>query len=293
MFSVVIPLYNKAYFLKKTIQSVLDQDFEQFELIIVDDGSTDGSLKVAQSFQDKRLRILSNLHMGVSVARNTGVAQAQFPWVAFLDADDIWHKGFLGEMERAIHQFPDEAIFASGRSLVYANRKERYRNPFLPEEGKVAKINYYQVISQYLPPINSSNSVVKRELLEEVGGFNESMRRYEDHELWFRLCTQKSVVFVNKELSYYTKHIEGSASDGVAPAADVVHYLESLQLEIPKLSLSAREWASKFLRRFILYTIKKGRKYYTKSEIESIREMAKRLLGRKSLLLFDFLKKLP
>ncbi|MBT8256619.1 MAG: glycosyltransferase family 2 protein, partial [Bacteroidia bacterium] len=95
MFSVVIPLYNKEAFISTTIRSVLDQSFQDFELLVIDDGSTDDSHKIVQEFNDSRIRLKSIKNSGVSVARNFGVEKSKYDWIAFLDADDYWTSGFL------------------------------------------------------------------------------------------------------------------------------------------------------------------------------------------------------
>ena len=95
MISVVIPLYNKESFITETIQSVLNQTFADFELILINDGSTDKSEAVVKTFNDHRIRYKSIANSGVSVARNTGIELAKFTWIAFLDADDWWAPSFL------------------------------------------------------------------------------------------------------------------------------------------------------------------------------------------------------
>ena len=88
--SVVIPLYNKQNCIRETLRSVLNQSYTDFEVLVVDDGSTDGSLEVVREFSDKRLRIIEKPNSGVSATRNAGIAAAANEWIAFLDADDIW-----------------------------------------------------------------------------------------------------------------------------------------------------------------------------------------------------------
>ncbi|MCH7785011.1 MAG: glycosyltransferase family 2 protein, partial [Bacteroidetes bacterium] len=119
MISVIIPLYNKDKFITKTIQSVLNQTFTDFELLIVNDGSTDNSLKIAQSFNDKRLKLISIENSGVSLARNTGIKAAKHNWIALLDADDWWAPTFLEEFIEAFKLFPNYNLFVVGRSRFF------------------------------------------------------------------------------------------------------------------------------------------------------------------------------
>ena len=107
MFSVIIPLYNKELSISNTIQSVLDQTFQNFEIVIVNDGSTDNSVKEVEKFDDKRIRLIHQENQGVSAARNRGIEEAKYEWIAFLDADDLWMENHLEEMTKLIHDYND------------------------------------------------------------------------------------------------------------------------------------------------------------------------------------------
>jgi len=110
MVSVIIPLFNKEVYIKKCIQSVLAQTYSNFELIIVNDGSTDGSLLKVLEFVDSRISFLTQENSGVSIARNNGVSVSKHDYIAFLDADDWWEPTFLEEMKALVETFPDAGI---------------------------------------------------------------------------------------------------------------------------------------------------------------------------------------
>src|SRR5690554_2358538 len=110
MFSVVIPLYNKEKYISLTLKSVLNQSFKDFEILIVNDGSTDRSVEVVKKFDDSRIRLVDQPNAGVSAARNKGIKEAKFDWVAFLDADDRWDVEFLSEIANAIKKYPNNLI---------------------------------------------------------------------------------------------------------------------------------------------------------------------------------------
>jgi len=113
MFSIVIPLYNKQNSIRRAIASVLAQKYPHFELIIVDDGSTDDSFEMASAIQDPRICIVRQENRGGSAARNRGVAEAKYDWVAFLDGDDEWLPDFLMQMYKLCNDFPGYGIYGS------------------------------------------------------------------------------------------------------------------------------------------------------------------------------------
>src|SRR5919112_584138 len=107
MFTIVTPVFNKREMLREAVLSAVGQSYREFELILIDDGSTDGSLESVADIDDPRLRILRQANGGASAARNAGLAAARHPWVAFLDADDWWLPGHLAELDRIRSHHPD------------------------------------------------------------------------------------------------------------------------------------------------------------------------------------------
>lgn len=282
MISVVIPLYNKEDFISKTLGSVLDQTFPDFEVVVVDDGSTDGSKSVVESISDPRIRVLSISNSGVSVARNTGIKVARYPWVAFLDADDWWAPRFLDEMAGAIKEYPKHKLFASGRSRVFQNESERYHNPFLPNDGSTGVLNYFQVISKYLPPVNSSNVVIQAELFEKQGFFKEGMKKHEDHDLWMRLASKEPIVFVNKPLSFYRKTASDTASASVFSATDFDSYLSTMISVRKQITTRDGAFFKKYYNRYVVLAYAQNYGRYTKDERRNAMASIKRLLEGRS-----------
>ena len=127
-FSVIIPLYNKAPYVRKTVESVLRQTFDDYELVIIDNGSNDGSSEIVASFTDPRIRIVRlEENVGVSNARNKGVSLSSSPYITFLDADDWWEPTFLEEMARLIERHPDAGIYGTGSAAMGAAAPGIYR----------------------------------------------------------------------------------------------------------------------------------------------------------------------
>jgi len=276
MISVVIPLYNKEKRIAETIDSVLNQTFSDFELIIVNDGSTDTSENVVKEITDPRITLISIVNSGVSKARNKGIEQARFDWVAFLDADDWWAPTFLEEMVRTIATFPNESIFASGRSKVFNNSIERYEHEYLPNAGETGVSNYYRTISKYLPLINSSNVVIKKALFKNRGYFKPGQKKHEDHDLWLRLCMDTFVVVVNKPLSFYRKTEENTASSGSYASEDFLMYLTTIREVYDTLSEENKKHLRSYANRFTALTYLKNYANYTRAERKTIAPFIKR-----------------
>lgn len=286
MISVVIPLFNKEQFIAQTVQSVLDQEFDQFEILVVDDGSTDASLDVLETFNDPRLTVITQKNSGVSVARNTGLLKARFDWIGFLDADDWWSPQFLKEIMQAIRNHPREKIFASGRTLIFSNGEKRYAHDYLPGDGETGIQSYFRVIAKHLPMVNSSNSVISKELIVERGGFRVGQTQHEDHDLWLRLAADHQVVFVNKPLSFYRKTTAGSASQRAYSAVDFDTYLDTLLLIKSQLKGEELSYFQQYLDNFVFLTYLKNYWNYKGAQRRELLGKSKRLVngGKGSLL---------
>ena len=204
-YSVIVPLYNKAEFVARTIRSVLSQTIADYELIVVDDGSLDGSFQVAVHAVDgfPQARVIRQENRGVAMARNHGVELSQGEYVCFLDADDWWEPAFLEEMERLIAAFPDAGMYGTGFYLV-KNGKRRVA-PIGVENGfGQGYINYCQTYAKTLcMPISSSSVAIRREAFLASGGFRSGISLGEDFDLWIRLALKHPVALVNRPLSNY------------------------------------------------------------------------------------------
>lgn len=199
-FSVVIPLYNKEEDIKRTVMSVLAQYFSDFEVVIIDDGSTDNSLAIVKKFNDPRISVISKKNEGVSIARNFGVENAKSEYIAFLDADDYWYPEHLENFLLSIKKFPNHSWFAN------AYEKKRTLNLTTPMEspirkkgsnwrGEVENYFYYSLIDSLAW---SSSVCFKKVFFNSLNGFNSSFTHGEDTDLWIRAALSTSLVFSNK-----------------------------------------------------------------------------------------------
>ena len=208
MFSVIIPLYNKAPYVAKAIESVLGQTYRDFEVIVIDDGSTDQSLEVAKTFENKSITIISQPNSGVSTARNNGVNLAKYPYICFLDADDWWPPTFLEEMKRLITDFPDAGIYGSGYYIV-KNGQERIAPIGVPQGFERGIIDYCEVYAKTLcMPLTSISVVIPKHIFDEEKGFKSQLKFGEDFDLWIRIALKHKVILVNKPLAYYNQDVD-------------------------------------------------------------------------------------
>ena len=203
--SVVMPLYNNANDVQRALRSVVDQTIPDFNVFVVNDGSTDGSGTVVRMIDDKRIRIIDQHNQGVSAARNRGVAEAKSELVAFIDADDEWKPDFLETILGLAGTFPQCAVFAT--HYLYRELNGTTRSPILRKvppglwEGVLE--NYFEVAANSDPPIWSSAVAVRRKALLALGGFPEGIAIGEDLLTWARLAAAHEVAYSKKQCSVF------------------------------------------------------------------------------------------
>ncbi|MBL4663863.1 MAG: glycosyltransferase family 2 protein [Flavobacteriaceae bacterium] len=293
MISVVIPLYNKEAFIAETINSVLSQTYTEFEIIVVNDGSTDASLSALNTITDPRIKIISIENSGVSVARNAGVDMTLGDWIAFLDGDDWWAPTFLEEAVKAITDYPEHKLFASGRSRVFKEEVDRYEHQFLPKDGTTSPVNYFKVISLFLPIINASNAVIHKSLFETAGYFRPGQRKHEDHDLWMRLAVNQEVVFFNKNLSFYRKTEDNTASLASFSATDFHAFLSTMVSVKGKIKSQEQIYFSKYYNKYAVLVYLQYYGQYTKKENALVFNQIEKLLTGSALLKAKLIKLLP
>ena len=211
-FSVVIPLFNKAPYIAKAIQSVLSQTFTDYELIIIDDGSKDDSFAIALKAIEGRgnCHIYRQKNAGVSVARNNGVAFSHGEYLCFLDADDWWDERFLEEMSKLIEEFPDAGIYGTNYIIVNETKHKTRVSPIGVEAGfEKGYINYCQVYAKTLAmPLWTGAVCVPRGIFDEMKGYPQGVKLGEDFILWIHIALKYKVAFLNKPLAYYNQDVD-------------------------------------------------------------------------------------
>jgi glycosyltransferase involved in cell wall biosynthesis len=207
MFSVIIPVYNKAQYIDKCVKSVLAQTFSNFELLIINDGSTDNSLFIVKQFKDARIKIINQANTGVSIARNNGVRAALYDYITFLDADDWWHVRFLEKMILLIDDFPEAAIFGTQYFWV----KNGYLISSINHEEAGFR-GYFDYIKAYTHawwmPLSSISVVIRKHAYWQLGGFKANLKFGEDFDLWIRFASNYKVAYLKEPLAYYNQDIE-------------------------------------------------------------------------------------
>lgn len=178
--SVIIPTYNSSELLDRAINSVLQQILQPYEIIVVDDGSTDGTAKLMKKFSSKNIIYIIQEHLGTSAARNNGVKHATCSWIAFLDADDIWYPAKLKRQMDLLKSMP----YADCLSCNCI--KEKTGKPITPEGGKEFFIDGLDALANNIVCINSSVVVLKREYFLAIGGFDNDISYTEDADLLAR-----------------------------------------------------------------------------------------------------------
>lgn len=249
-FSVLIPLYNKASSIRSTIESVLNQTFKDFELIIINDGSTDDSIRIAGSIVDTRIRIISQKNEGVSSARNSGIMAAISDYLAFLDADDFWEANYLEIMNSLIEEFCEAHLFSCQFKAFYKNDLCVW-NQIHTNRGYIAD---FFISSCKAHVISSSSIIVRKECFNEVGYFNTALTRGEDVEMWVRLIRRYQLAFEPTPLVIYRMDEENRACNFTPPLRNF--YLEFNLLGKPK---SERRYFLKFAELTLLELIRKKR----------------------------------
>jgi glycosyltransferase involved in cell wall biosynthesis len=188
--SVIIPTYNRGRIIKEAVDSVLAQDYKDFELIVVDDGSTDNTSDVLAPYGDD-IRVLFQENKGVSAARNRGIAEASGRFIAFLDSDDLWLPQKLSAQVEFFNQRPDALICQTEevwiRNGIRINPKKRHQKP----SGMIFKP------SLELCLVSPSAVMIQRNLLDRVGGFDETLAACEDYDLWLRISCRLPVYLID------------------------------------------------------------------------------------------------
>lgn len=213
-FSVVIPTYNSEGFIDRTLNSVFEQDYANYEVIVSDDGSTDRTVEVVKGIFSHRsssdTKILTNEHKGPGSARNKGIMSAKGEWVAFLDSDDIWRPKKLSTVARYISTSPSVDLWCHSEIVRLRHKTVTF------DYRKWFNSSIDPFISLYLENALSTSAItVRMEHLKKAGLFDEGLSSAQDYDLWLRLSTAVQIGFIQDLLGEYVVRANSISSDPI------------------------------------------------------------------------------
>ena len=254
LISVVIPVYNGEKTIRETIESVLNQTFKDFELIAIDDGSTDKTVEIINRIQNSRIKVFSYPNAGLSASRNRGIAQAIGEYISFIDADDLWTPDKLEAQLKALQENPQADVAYSWTDCIDESGKFLRRGGYITVTG-----NVYERLLLVDFVEGGSNPLIRKHVFTEVGGFDESFNAVEDWDMWLRLASRYRFVTVPSPQILY-RQSANSMSTNV------------LKMEAASLRIIEREFAKapESLKMLKPFTLGNRYKYLTFKAIEGM-----------------------
>jgi glycosyltransferase involved in cell wall biosynthesis len=228
--SVIIPLYNKGPYIARALNSVLAQTFQNFEVIVVDDGSTDEGAEIVGRFGDPRIRLIQQENGGVSAARNRGIEATRAELIAFLDADDEWLPGHLETLLRLQDKYPEAGAYGTAYLVKGIDVKTHIASfsdgiPREPWDGLL--LNYFKVAALGAPPISASTVAIPKYILKEMGGFNADTWWGEDTDLWGRIALKYPIAFSWDGMGIYHTEASNRASKRNEPTRENIFIISA------------------------------------------------------------------
>ena len=275
MFSVVIPLYNKGALIKRTLDSVLAQSFQDFEIIVVDDGSKDDSADYVKAYSETRVKYFYKANGGVSSARNYGIEKASHEWIVFLDADDELLPNALETIHTMIHKYPN-IKFVVGKNvwvkqgqslnanLLESKRKTRKAVHTNSPHFHIWKLKFYSA---------PRNTAIHKSLLLDNNVFDERMSFYEDYEFTLRLMSHRSVVYTTEPVAIYYQDETGLSGSSHPIEKEMAYY-------IPERVSSASFWHKALLYENIEMEILWWQQHGNEEHVKFYQDMQKKYFSR-------------
>jgi glycosyltransferase involved in cell wall biosynthesis len=217
--SVIIPAYNSMTYLPKTLESVLRQTFTDFEVLIINDGSSDNIVEWALQIADPRVRLISQPNQGVSVARNIGITHAQGEYIAFLDADDLWQPTKLEKQVRCLEDDPAAGLVYTWTAFIDESDQPTGVSIVSHAEGNVWK----QIVVRDMISTGSS-PMTRRECIASVGVFDANISIGEDRDMWTRIAARYPFAVVKEPLTLYRRHSRNTTKN----SKKIVHELRQV-----------------------------------------------------------------
>lgn len=234
--------------ISKTLKSVICQNFKNFEIVVVNDGSTDDSINRVKCFEDLRIRIIDQENAGVSAARNRGILEARGEFVAFLDADDEWNGEYLEHVEFLVSRYSECGVFACCWAFKKSGKLIMPRFKHIPNPHGILE-DYIKAMAYGASPLWTSSVVVRKKSFEKTGLFNIHSSMGEDIDLWYRLSLHFKIAFYNKTLAYYNIDANNRLCKQKFPEGELI-FFDRLRSEIDQETNSQKKYyKKKFLAR--------------------------------------------
>ena len=250
LISVIIPVYNGEKTIRETIESVLNQTFRNFELIILNDGSQDSTLEVVSSIQDFRLKVFSHPNAGLAASRNRGTFHAVGEYISFIDADDLWTPDKLETQLKALQDNPEAAVAYSWTNYIDESGQFLRRGGYLTANGDVyAKL----LVVDFLE--NGSNPLIRRQALIQVRGFDESLPAAEDWDVLLRLAAQYSFVAVPYPQILYRVSASSMSAHVVRQETACLKVLERAFKQAPESLQYLKKYSMANLYRYLSFKV--------------------------------------
>ena len=257
-FSIIIPLFNKEREIATTLKSVIDQTYPHFEILIIDDGSTDDSLAAIRQFKDSRIKVIEKPNGGVSSARNRGIALAEYNHLVFLDGDDEWLPSHLEEIRKLTFQFPEAGAYAT--NYWFRHQGNKLRKAKLGFEHKQYTQHsflfndYFRLASCGDLPVHSSSICIPAPVLRQLGNFPENEMMGEDQDLWARIALQYPMAFSTTRCVIYNLAADNRACDRIIPREECPFSKRLMdKLDNPTLSNTVRQQILKYTATHLLH----------------------------------------
>ncbi|OEJ98980.1 hypothetical protein A8C32_07300 [Flavivirga aquatica] len=211
-FSVIIPLYNKESHIKDTLNSIIKQNFKDFEIIIINDGSTDGSLEAAKLVSDNRIKIYSQNNSGASSARNLGIKKAIGNYIALMDGDDIWYPNHLQEFHNSISKFPDAGLFCNAYDIKLS-KSQIVKASYSIRKREIPHIIDDYFLASTIRSLGWTSAIAfSKNDFYNIGEFKPKITSGQDLDFLIRFALKKTVIFNPKTTCYYDKTVANSLS---------------------------------------------------------------------------------
>ncbi len=253
LISVIIPTYNGEKTIIETIESVLNQTFQDFELIVINDGSQDSTLEIVSCIQDSRMKVLSYPNAGLAASRNRGISHAVGEYISFIDDDDLWTPDKLEAQLKVLQDNPEAAVAYSWTDYIDESSKFLRRGGYSTASGDVlAKL----LVVDFLE--NGSNALIRRQALIEIGGFDESLPAAEDWDIFLRLAACYPFVAVPSPQILYRSSVYSMSANVARQEAACLKVLKQAYERAPKSLQHLKKYTWANLYRYLSFKILDG-----------------------------------